>query len=146
MIPKQPRAEHAKNCNCYSCADNRGSFAQAVTCFGVKIYAGQRRQSGGSFQEANACVATRRFDYSYLMSLIAVCVDNLAIIATVFLLRLFTDHNSQAVGAYKNRSSGRLGNTAYLTGCSLMGKALKAGYNYVQMLLVRVQPSRLVEF
>lgn len=28
------------------------------------------------------------------------------------------------------------------TGCSLTGKALKAGCNYVQRLLVRVQPSR----
>lgn len=31
-------------------------------------------------------------------------------------------------------------------GCSLTGKALKAGYNYVQRLLVQVQPSRLAEF
>lgn len=29
------------------------------------------------------------------------------------------------------------------SGCSLMDKALKAGYNYVQRLLVRIQPSRL---
>lgn len=29
------------------------------------------------------------------------------------------------------------------SGCSLMGKTLKAGYNYVQRLLVRIQPSRL---
>lgn len=36
MIPENPRAEHAKNCNrLHYCVNNRGGFVQAVTCFGV---------------------------------------------------------------------------------------------------------------